>query len=105
MRTLLFIFYFLMVSHAKAQNRDEVVDVDPEYKSLFNEYDDCYEHQEQNCVEILNKIIEKGKQEKVAFLDYLYGRKAFHFWNIQELDSTMVYAQLAVENLNPEEKQ
>lgn len=88
-----------------AQNRDEIVDVGPEFKALFNEFDSCIEHEEQNCIELLNKIIEKGKQEKVLFLDYLYGRKAYYFWNHQELDSTIVYCRLSLENLHPDKKQ
>ncbi|WP_417199637.1 tetratricopeptide repeat-containing sensor histidine kinase [Bizionia sp.] len=105
MRILLFIPFFLLILSANAQNRDKIVDVGPEYKALFNEFDDCLERQEQNCIEIINRIIEKGKQETVPFLDYLYGRKAFYFWNRQELDSTMVYSQLSIQNLNPDKKQ
>src|SRR5690606_36286095 len=36
---------------------------------------------------------------------YLYGRKAFYFWNRQEFDSTIVYCRLSLENLNPIEGQ
>lgn len=105
MRILLFISFFMVFIHVDAQNRDEIIDVGPEFKALFNKVDSCIAHQEQSCVEILDKIIEKGKQENVPFLDYLYGRKAFYFWNRQELDSTMLYSQLSIQNLNPIEKQ
>ncbi len=105
MRILLFISFFLIISHAKAQNRVDIVDVGPEFKALFNEVDDCIENEEENCIDLINSIIEKGKRENVAFLDYLYGRKAFYFWNRQEYDSTIVYSRLNLENPNPVEKQ
>lgn len=105
MKLLLSISFFLIFIHSNAQNRDKIVDVGPEFKALFNEFDSCIEHEEQNCIALLNKIIEKGEQEKVLFLDYLYGRKAFYFWNHQELDSTIVYCRLVLENLNPDKKQ
>src|SRR5690606_35248593 len=97
MRILLYIFSFLLFIPLNAQNRDEIVDVGPEFKALFNEFDSCIEDEEQNCIELLNQIIEKGKQEKVPFLDYLYFKKAFYFKGRQELDSSMVYAQLAID--------
>ena len=105
MRILLYIFSFLLFIPLNAQNRDEIVDVGPEFKALFNEFDSCIEDEEQNCIELLNQIIEKGKQEKVPFLDYLYFKKAFYFKGRQELDSSMVYAQLAIDHPNPEERQ
>ncbi len=105
MRNLLFICFFLACLCANAQNRDEIVDVGSVFKALFNEVDSCIENGEQNCIDLLSNIIEKGKQENVAFLDYLYGRKAFYFWNHQELDSTIVYCRLSLENLNPTERQ
>src|SRR5690606_28303946 len=55
--------------------------------------------------DLINNIIDKGKQKNVSFLDYLYGRKAFYFWNRQEFDSTIVYCRLSLENLNPIEGQ
>ena len=105
MRILLYIFSFLLFIPLNAQNRDEIVDVGPEFKALFNEFDSCIEDEEQNCLDLINNIIDKGKQEKVPFLDYLYGRKAFYFWNHQELDSTIVYCRLILENPNPIESQ
>lgn len=105
MKTLFFLSIFLIFISANAQNRDELVDVGPEYKALFNNFDSCIENEQQDCIEKLNKIIEKGKQEKVDFLDYLYFRKAYYFWNRKELDSTKVYSQLAIENPHPVEKQ
>lgn len=101
MKKLLLFPLFLILFLSQAQNRDDKVDVGPEYKALFNEFDACVEKENKNCVEILNKIIEKGKHEKVQFLDYLYGRKAFYFWGNQELDSTMAYSKLALQNPNP----
>ena len=105
MRILLFISFFLLSLHSNAQNRDVITDVGPEFKALMDEIDNCVENDGLDCVELINNIIEKGKKEKVPFLDYLYGRKAFYFWNRQELDSTIVYCRLALENLNPTERQ
>lgn len=106
MRTIfIFTLLLMLLINANAQNRDKIVDVGSEFKGLFNDFDSCIEHKEQNCIQILNKIIAKGKQENVPFLDYLYNRKAFYFWSRQELDSTMVYSQLAIKNPNPNEKQ
>lgn len=105
MRVLLFISVFLTLIYANAQNRDEIVNVGPEFKTMFNEVDNCIEQNESECINLLNKIIKKGKRENVTFMDYLYGRKAYYFWNRQELDSTIVYSQLSLENLNPVEKQ
>src|SRR5690554_2287887 len=105
MKLLLFISFFLIFIHSNAQNRDIITDVGPEFKALFNELDACIEDEEQNCLDLINNIIDKGKQEKVPFLDYLYGQKAFYFWNHQELDSTIVYCRLILENPNPIESQ
>lgn len=102
---IFFVSIFLAFINTHAQNRDEIVDVGSEFKAMFNEVDSCIENKEQNCIELLDKIIEKGKQENVPYMDYLYGRKAFYFWNRQELDSTIVYCRLSLENLNSEEKQ
>lgn len=105
MRILLFITFFLLSILANAQNRDTDINVGPEFMALFNKLSVCIENKEQDCVEIINEIIEKGKRENVAFLDYLYANKAFYFWNLQEMDSTMLYSQLAIENPHPIEKQ
>lgn len=105
MRTIGFIFIFLAYTYTNAQNRDEIVNVGSEFKTMFNEVDNCIEQNESECIDLLNKIIKKGKRENVTFMDYLYGRKAYYFWNRQELDSTIVYSQLSLENLNPVEKQ
>jgi len=105
MRILLFLSFLLVFIHSNAQNRDEIVDVGPDFKALFNEFDSCLENEEQNCLDLINNIIDKGKQKNVSFLDYLYGRKAFYFWNRQEFDSTIVYCRLSLENLNPIEGQ
>src|SRR5690606_11135524 len=101
MKILIFISYLLLSIHTNAQNRDIITDVGTEFNALFNEVDDCVEKKDQNYIELINNIIEKGKRENVAFLDYLYGRKAFYFWNRQELDSTIVYCRLVLENPNP----
>src|SRR5690554_855941 len=105
MKNLFFLSLLLVFTHVNAQNRDQLVDVGPEYKKLFSNFDDCIEQEKDKCIEQLNKIIEKGKQENVDYLDYLYYRKAYYFWIRQELDSTEVYSQLAIENPHPIEKQ
>ena len=105
MRILLLFSFLLLSIYSNAQNRDDIIIVGPEFNALFDEFDECVRDNGENCVELLNKIIDKGKQEDVPFMDYLYGRKAFYFWNRQELDSTMTYSQLSIESLNPDEKQ
>src|SRR5690554_1478177 len=104
MRKLVFIFLFFTFFHSNAQNRVNV-EVGPVFETLITELDDCIKDKERDCLEKANKIIEKGKQENVAFLDYLYFKKAFYFWNRNELDSVIVYSHLAVENLHPVEEQ
>jgi len=101
----LFVFLFTVLLHANAQNRDENIDVGSEFKTLITELDACIKIKEQNCQNIASKIIEKGKKEEVPFLDYLYFKKAFYFWNRNELDSTMIYSRLAIQTPHPEEKQ
>jgi len=105
MRKLVFIFLFFTFIHSNAQNRVENIEVGPVFETLITELDNCIKDKERDCLEMANKIIEKGKQENVAFLDYLYFKKAFYFWNRNELDSVIVYSNLAVENLHPVEKQ
>lgn len=105
MRKLAFIFLFFTFIHSNAQNRGENIEVGPVFEALITELDDCIKDKERDCLEKANKIIEKGKQENVAFLDYLYFKKAFYFWNRNELDSVIVYSHLAVENLHPVEEQ
>lgn len=105
MRILLFISFFILSVHTNAQNRDIDTNVGPEFMALFKNFDDCIKNKKQDCIEIINEIIEKGKREEVPFLDYLYAQKAFYFWNRQEMDSTMLYSQLAIENPHPIEKQ
>ncbi|UPQ78096.1 sensor histidine kinase [Flavobacterium azooxidireducens] len=102
---LVIIFLVAILVQSTAQNRDKNVDVGPEFKKLITELDECIKAKDQNCLEISDKIIKKGKKEKVPFLDYLYFKRAFYFFNRNELDSTMVYSRLAVQNLNPVEKQ
>lgn len=104
MRKLVFIFLFFTFFHSNAQNRLNV-EVGPVYKALITELDDCIKDRERDCLEMTNKIIEKGKEEKVPFLDYLYFKKAFYFMNRNELDSVIVYSRLAIENPNPTEKE
>ncbi len=104
MRKLVFIFLFFTFFHSNAQNRVNV-EVGPVYKALITELDDCIKDIERDCLEMTNKIIEKGKEEKVPFLDYLYFKKAFYFMNRNELDSVIVYSRLAIENPNPTEKE
>lgn len=91
--------------NVNAQNRDKDIEVGSEFKVLITELDNCTEDREQDCLDLADKIIEKGKQEKVPFLDYLYFNKALYFWHRNEIDSVIVYAQLAIQNLNPEKKQ
>lgn len=105
MKILFFLSIFLIFISVNAQNRDKIVDVGPEFKALMDKFNNCAEDKGLNCIELINDIIEKGKQEKVPFLDYLYGRKAYYFWNQQELDSTMVYAKLSIDHPHPIEKQ
>ena len=104
MRKLVFIFLFFTFFHSNAQNRVNV-EVGPVYKALITELDDCIKDKERDCLEMTNKIIEKGKEEKVPFLDYLYFKKAFYFMNRNELDSVIVYSRLAIESPNPTEKE
>lgn len=102
---LVIIFLVAILVQSTAQNRDKNVDVGPEFKKLITELDNCIKIKDQNCLEISDKIIKKGKKEKVPFLDYLYFKKAFYFFNRNELDSTIVYSRLAIQNPNPTEKQ
>ena len=66
--TLLFISLLMAFMNVHAQNRDKNVDVGPEFKILITELDNCIKT-DQNCIEISNEIIKKGKKEKVQFLD------------------------------------
>src|SRR5690554_608760 len=103
--TLLLISLLMALINVNAQNRDKDIEVGSEFKVLITELDNCTEDREQDCLDLADKIIEKGKQEKVPFLDYLYFNKALYFWHRNEIDSVIVYAQLAIQNLNPEKKQ
>ncbi|MGJ8591166.1 MAG: tetratricopeptide repeat-containing sensor histidine kinase [Aquaticitalea sp.] len=103
--TFFFISLLATYSNLNAQNRDKNVDVGPEFKILVTELDNCIKTKDQDCLEISDKLIQKGKKENVPFLDYLYFKKAFYFINRNEFDSTMVYSQLAIKNPHPVEKQ
>lgn len=105
MRIVLFITFFLVFIHTNAQNRLEKIDIGPEFKLLITALEDCTKDSDRDCLEIADKIIAKGKKENVAFLDYLYFKKAFYFWHRNELDSVIVYAQLAIQNPHPDEEQ
>src|SRR5690554_7562912 len=76
MRKLAFIFLFFTFIHSNAQNRVENIEVGPVFEALITELDDCIKDKERDCLEKANKIIEKGKQENVAFLDYLYFKRS-----------------------------
>src|SRR5690606_28961422 len=102
MKIKIFYFFLFALLQANAQNRVDV-EVGPIYKELITELDDCISDKDRNCLEIANNIIEKGKREKVVFLDYLYFKKAFYFWNRNELDSVIVYSKLVIENQHPVE--
>lgn len=102
-----FVLFFLAVSlvQSSAQNRDKNVDVSPEFKKLITELDQCIRAKDQNCQTLADDIIKKGGEEEVPYMDYLYFKKAFYFFNRNECDSTMVYSRLSIENLNPVEAQ
>jgi len=102
--TFIFISLLTVFINANAQNRVNV-EVGPVFKALITELNECIKDREQDCLELSDKIIEKGKQENVPFMDYLYFKKAFYFYNRNELDSTMVYSRLAIQNPHPIEKQ
>lgn len=101
MKTIGLIFILLTCLHTTAQNRDKIVEVSDEIRAMMDEVDSCVVHKEQNCIELLNKIIEKGEREEVTYMDYLYGRKAFYFWNNQKFDSVIAYGRKSLEHLNP----
>ncbi len=104
MRRILLTLMLSAVSLANAQNRENV-NVGPKFKALITELDSCIKSKDRNCIELSDKIIAKGKKEKVAFLDYLYFKRAFYFMNRNELDSTIKYSRLAIENPHPIEKE
>lgn len=87
-----------------AQNRVDV-EVGPVFKPLITEFDSCIKIPSRNCEALADALIQKGKAEKVPFLDYLYFKKAFYFMNRNELDSALKYARLTLENPNPTERQ
>lgn len=66
MRKLVFFFLFFTFFHSNAQNRVNV-EVGPVYKALITELDDCIKDKERDCLEMANRIVEKGKQENVPF--------------------------------------
>lgn len=105
MRILLLFLFFFSSFFANSQNRVENVSVGPEFKVLIDELDSCISSKELNCIEIADKIIEKGKREGVDYMDYLYSKKAVYFWSRNELDSVIVYGKLALENLHPVEEE
>ncbi|MDO5655969.1 MAG: histidine kinase [Flavobacteriaceae bacterium] len=105
MRKLLLFAFFLVGMLSNAQNPNYNIKLTPEFEKLLKELDDCTQDSEKDCLELTYKIIEKGKQEDVPFLDYLFFKKAFYFWHRMELDSVIVSAQLAIQNPNPDKKQ
>jgi len=105
MKILIFISILLVSTFINAQNRSKDVSVSPEFKILVKELDDCTKSRDKDCIELANKIIEKGKRENVPYLDYLYFKKSYYFWIRNELDSAIVYSQLAIQNPHPIEKE
>ena len=105
MRQLLLLSFLLSFAFANSQNRVEDVNVGPEFKALITELDSCISSKELNCIEIAGKIIEKGKRERVDFMDYLYAKKAYYFLTRNEWDSVIAYGKLALENLHPVEEE
>ncbi len=105
MRILLLFLFFFSSFFANSQNRVENVSVGPEFLDLIDELDSCISSIELNCIEIADKIIEKGKQERVDFMDYLYSKKAYYFLTRYELDSVIAYGKLALENPHPVEEE
>ncbi|WP_271425206.1 tetratricopeptide repeat-containing sensor histidine kinase [Aequorivita sinensis] len=105
MKKLIFISFFLLSILTNAQNRVENVNIGPKFKTLFIEFENCVDAKKENCIALLNNIIKKGKSENVPFLDYLYFKKAYYFWNRKEVDSTIFYSQLAIKNPNPTVKE
>lgn len=105
MRILLLIFFFVVFIQSYAQNHIDDMYLGSVYEELISEFEECIENRKQDCHILANKIVEKGKQENVNFLDYLYFKKALYFWELGELDSVIMYAQLTLENPNPIKKQ
>ena len=105
MRILLLFLFFFSSFFANSQNRVENVSVGPEFLDLIDELDSCISSIELNCIEIADKIIEKGKREGVDYMDYLYSKKAYYFLTRYELDSVIAYGKLALENPHPVEEE
>lgn len=99
------LFLLLAIVKTVSQNRDENVNVGPEFKSLIDQLNECIHSKEEDCPELADRIIEKGIRENVPFLDYLYFKKAFYLFSRNETDATIVYALKALEHLHPEENQ
>lgn len=106
MRISLFILFICMTFgyRINAQNRKDV-NVGPEFKAMMNELDTCVASGAGNCTRLTDRIIEKGKKEKVDFMDYLYFKKSYYFITLNELDSAVYYAQLAIKHPNPRESE
>ena len=103
MKKIAILFFVVLSTVLWAQNRvDPIVGAD--YQKWIKEIDDCMQSENPNCASLLDKLVQKGKKEKVDFLDYLYFKKAYYFMAKTEIDSAMHYANLAIKNPHPEEK-
>ncbi|PZD77109.1 tetratricopeptide repeat protein [Mesonia sp. K7] len=106
MRRIVLIFSFVFsFTFVHSQNRVENVSVGPAFLNLIDELDSCITSEGLNCIEIADKIIEKGKRERVDFMDYLYAKKAYYFLTRNEWDSVITYGRLALENPHPVEEE
>lgn len=98
---LVILFLILNLLCLNAQERYEPINIDLEYAKLLDEFKECRNARLQNCEELSDQILEKGKAEKVPFLDHLYYQRAFYHYYRNEYDSMMAYAKLSVENPHP----
>jgi signal transduction histidine kinase len=98
---LVVIFFVFNLFCLNAQERYEAVNIGSVYAKLLDELQQCRENRDQNCEVLSNKIIEKGKVEKVPFLDYLYYKRAYYHYIRNEYDAMMKFCYLAIENPHP----
>lgn len=99
--SLTILFLGISLFSINAQERYKPVIVDTVYTKLLDELQQCRDTKNQNCESLSDKIIEKGKIEKVPFLDYLYYKRAFYHYVRNEYDAMIEFSLLAIKNPHP----
>lgn len=95
---LLYIFLLsLLCSTSLYPQLCKFCDNDPEYSKLMAQADSCVMNLQDNCISLYKSMLEKGRNENVKFIDFLYFKYVQSFMYYDKFDSIIYYGHMALD--------